>query len=74
MYKKISMKEDMRSYEYNNISVHHIIQLKDDFERRLDPFNLISVCSYHHELCENGRISKDIQFRIAREQEDKYIS
>lgn len=72
--RKISMKEDMRSYEYNNISVHHIIQLKDDFERRLDPFNLISVCSYHHELCENGRISKDIQFRIAREQEDKYIS
>ena len=67
--RKIKMKDDMKQYEYDNISVHHIYSLQDDFDRRLDPLNLITVCSYHHELCENERVTIRQQLDIAIEQE-----
>ncbi len=50
-------------------AVHHIISLEADFDRRLDSYDLISLCSYHHELAENGRISAEILLDIAEEQE-----
>lgn len=37
-------------------SVHHIIPLADDLDRRLDDDNLISLCAYHHEVAERGEI------------------
>ena len=69
--RKIMMNDDMKQYEYDNISVHHIYSLQEDFDRRMDPLNLISVCSYHHELCENDRIKRRTQLDIAEEQESK---
>ena len=39
-------------------SVHHIISLNKDFEKRLDDDNLICLCRYHHELAEKGEFSK----------------
>lgn len=30
--------------------VHHIVELRDDYNKGLDSNNLISVCSYHHGL------------------------
>lgn len=44
-------------------SVHHIIPLAEDFEQRTDPDNLISLCDYHHELAENGRIPAAVLLR-----------
>ncbi|MBE6021667.1 MAG: HNH endonuclease [Cellulosilyticum sp.] len=67
--RNIRMTDDMRQYEYDNLSVHHIYSLQEDFDKRLDGLNLITVCSYHHELCENGRIDRRTQLKIASEQE-----
>lgn len=39
-------------------SVHHIVSLKEDFNKRLDDDNLITLCNACHELAESGKISK----------------
>ncbi len=39
------------------LSVHHIISLAVDFDKRLDEDNLITLCRYHHEQAEKGNIS-----------------
>lgn len=41
----------------HNLSVHHIKPLKTNFELRLDDSNLITLCSFHHEMAENNRIT-----------------
>ena len=53
--------------------VHHIISLEADFGKRLDNDNLISLCSFHHELAEKGIISVKIQrsAAVAQEEENK---
>ena len=60
-----------RKYNSNNIEVHHIIPLADDYDRRLDNDNLISLCSEHHEMAERGEIPCDVLLEIALEQERK---
>ena len=46
-----------RRLNTEDLSVHHIRPLKTNFELRLDDDNLITLCAFHHELAENGRIS-----------------
>lgn len=41
-----------------DLSVHHIIPLNADFDKRLDDDNLITLCRFHHEQAERGAISK----------------
>ena len=41
-----------------DLSVHHIVPLKVDYDRKLDNDNLITLCRYHHEAAEHGRISR----------------
>lgn len=48
-------------FETHDLSVHHITPLKEDYSKRLDEGNLITVCGYHHEACECGSVSRDIQ-------------
>jgi len=43
---------------FGGLSVHHIEPLGEAWERRLDDDNLITLCGYHHELAENGRVSR----------------
>ncbi|MDE6500786.1 MAG: HNH endonuclease [Ruminococcus sp.] len=45
---------------YENLSVHHIVSLKNNFDLRLDDNNLITLCNVHHEQAEKGKISADI--------------
>lgn len=58
--------------QYNNhdIQVHHIIPVAEDYDRRLDNDNLISLCERHHEAAEHGDIPRGILLAIAREQEE----
>lgn len=49
-----------------NLSVHHITPLKEDFELRLDSDNLITLCSYHHELAESGAIPSEVLRELAK--------
>ena len=39
--------------------VHHIIALVNDFDKRLDDDNLITLCRQHHEAAEAGEMSPD---------------
>lgn len=51
-------------YTYKNIQVHHIVSINDDYSKRLDSNNLITLCSYHHKQAENGIISKKELYEI----------
>ena len=57
------------SLTYENISVHHIEPLSEAPAKALDRDNLISLCSYHHELAEKGKISREELRSIVRDQE-----
>ena len=48
----------MLQYNTYRLSVHHIVPISEDYDRRLDDDNLITLCAYHHELAENGRIPR----------------
>jgi predicted HNH restriction endonuclease len=52
--------------KYNgNISVHHIVPVVAGWGKRLDNDNLISLCPYHHELAERGKISQEYLHKVA---------
>lgn len=59
-----------QQYTYETIEVHHIVPLHEDITRGLDDDNLLTLCKYHHNMCESGgEIPRDIQHDIAKEQE-----
>lgn len=52
-------------YTYKELEVHHIIPIEEDYNKRLDSNNLITLCRYHHEMAEKGEISrKELQVII----------
>lgn len=53
-----------------NLSVHHAVPLKIDYELRLSNENLITLCAKHHEMAENGEIPLIEIQKIIREQEN----
>ncbi len=61
----------MRRFNHDTLSVHHIVPVKEDYKKRLDNKNLLTVCRMHHEMCENGLISREEQMSIAMQQEAK---
>lgn len=54
---------------YDGLSVHHAIPLETDWERRLDPDNLLTVCQLHHEMAESGEIPRSEILSIIHEQQ-----
>ena len=44
---------------YKTVEVHHIVPLCDDYTKRLDNDNLISLCSYHHKMADKGEIPRE---------------
>lgn len=53
-------------FNYKGLSIHHITPLAEDWSRRLDNENLITVCEEHHRECESGKIPRAEQFEIVR--------
>ena len=43
---------------WKELSVHHIVPLTEDFDRRLDEDNLITLCSRHHRMAERGELPR----------------
>lgn len=69
-------------YNYNKTEVHHIVSLEQNFDKRLDDDNLITLCAYHHHLAEIGAIPieilqmltpEDVDFKIVKEKAEKMI-
>lgn len=57
-------------YTYDDLEVHHIISLEEDYSKRLDSFNLITLCNMHHRLAEEGVIEKEYLQKIVQEYYD----
>lgn len=60
-----------RKFNYKKLSVHHATPINEDWDKRLNDDNLITICSAHHEMAENGRIPYEIIRRIIDEQEKR---
>lgn len=45
-------------YNYKDLQVHHIESIEEDYSKRLDSLNLITLCPLHHKKAENSLISK----------------
>lgn len=60
-----------RSANFKNTAVHHIIPLKESYERRMAGENLLTLCAYHHQMAEDGEIPRKVLLDIAQEQEQK---
>lgn len=46
-------------YNYKKLEVHHITPINEDYNKRLDNDNLITLCNYHHKMAECGDIPKE---------------
>ena len=51
-------------FTYSNLEVHHITSLEEDFDKRLDDDNLITLCEMHHEKAERGEIKKEYLYKL----------
>lgn len=60
-----------RQYNAIDISIHHIVPLKEDYRERNDKYNLITLCYTHHKMSDNGEIPAQELKEIARQQEEK---
>lgn len=58
-------------YNTEELSVHHNIPISVEYNKRLDNSNLLTVCDYHHKMCDRGEISRNEVQRIIDEQENK---
>lgn len=61
----------VNKYNTKDLSVHHNTPIKEDYNKRLDNDNLLTVCDHHHEMCERGEIPRDEVQKIIDEQENK---
>lgn len=59
----------MQQFNYKDLDVHHIDKLSDNYDKRLDNDNLITLCRYHHKMADDGKIPKEILYRLIKENE-----
>lgn len=52
----------------DTLEVHHIRPLAKAWAYRLDPYNLITLCKYHHTMADMDRIPTNALFDIVKEQ------
>ena len=58
-------------YNTEELSVHHNTPINEDYNKRLDNNNLLTVCDYHHKMCDRGEIAREEVQKIIDEQETK---
>lgn len=51
---------------YMDLDVHHIVKVNEDYNKRLDNGNLITLCRYHHKMADNGEIPKDVLIQLVK--------
>lgn len=55
---KEELRKNLTKIKKKELHVHHIIPYKQDVSLFLEDTNLITLCTYHHELAEAGEIKK----------------
>lgn len=61
----------INKYNTEELEVHHNIPINENYDKRLDNDNLLTVCHLHHEMCESGEIPREEVQQIINEQENK---
>lgn len=56
----------IQQYNYDKLEVHHITPVEQDYNRRLDNDNLITLCSYHHKMAEKGDIPREELYKLIK--------
>ena len=56
----------MSMLNYKAVEVHHITSIKEDYNKRLDNGNLITLCSFHHKMADKGEIPRDVLFELVK--------
>lgn len=56
-------------YNKNSLEVHHIVPLVADFSKRLDRYNLITLCPIHHKMADAGLIDAAYLLKMAEKNE-----
>ena len=64
----------INKYNAKELEAHHNIPISEEYDKRLDNDNLLTVCHYHHEMCESGEIPREEVQKIINEQENKHGS
>lgn len=49
----------IQQFNYDKLEVHHITPVNEDYNKRLDNDNLITLCNYHHKMAEAGDIPRE---------------
>ena len=54
----------IQQFNYNELDVHHIVPINEDYNKRLDNDNLISLCRYHHKMADDGKIPREVLYSL----------
>ena len=54
----------IQRFNYNELDVHHIVPINEDYNKRLDNDNLISLCRYHHKMADDGKIPREELYKL----------
>lgn len=60
----------LRKFNYEDLEVHHAVSIEQDKNLALKSNNLITLCSYHHRLCDSGKIPINEVKQIIEQQEE----
>ena len=54
----------IQRFNFNEVEVHHIEKLNENFDKRLDNDSLITLCRYHHKMADDGKIPKEVLYNL----------
>lgn len=57
----------VRQFNFDKLEVHHIEKLTENYDKRLDNDNLVTLCAYHHRMADNGDIPKEVLYELVGE-------
>ena len=59
--------------ETHDLEVHHIVPIKEDWNKRLDDSNLITLTRLVHEQAEDGTISREELLKLISPRHDENL-
>lgn len=56
----------IQQLNFNELDVHHIVPVSEDYNKRLDNDNLITLCRYHHKMADDKKIPRAVLYSLIR--------
>ena len=54
----------IQQLNFNEVDVHHIVPIAEEYNKRLDNDNLITLCRYHHKMADDGNIPREALYKL----------